>query len=81
MDILFSNHSEVFHLHNWKLSTYLNCLAKHGFLIEQVVEESEYDGEEADVFEEGRFYSAGRARFLNPAFIVKGKKRKAGCVE
>ena len=73
-DILFSNNNETFHLHNWKLSTYLNCLAKHGFLIEQVVEESEYDEKEADVFQEGRFYSAGRARFLNPAFIVKARK-------
>lgn len=68
------NHDNTFHLHNWKLSTYLNCLAKHGFLIERVVEESDYDEKEAEVFQEGRFYSAGRARFLNPSFIVKAKK-------
>lgn len=43
-DIVFSNHDKTFHLHNWKLSTYLNCLAKHGFLIERVVEESAYRG-------------------------------------
>ncbi len=73
-DIVIFNNSEAFHLHNWKLSTYLNCLAKQGFLIEQVVEESAYDEEEANVFQEGRFYSAGRARFLNPAFIVKARK-------
>lgn len=73
-DIIISNNDETFHLHNWKLSTYLNCLAKHGFLIEQVVEESDYDEKEADVFQEGRFYSAGRARLLNPSFIVKARK-------
>ena len=65
---------ESFRRHNWKLSAYLNCLANHGFLIEQVVEESEYDEKEADVFQEGRFYSAGKARLLNPAVIVKARK-------
>ena len=65
---------ESFRRHNWKLSAYLNCLANHGFLIEQVVEESEYDEKEADVFLEGRFYSAGKARLLNPSIIVKARK-------
>ena len=65
---------ESFKRHNWKLSAYLNCLANHGFLIEQVVEESEYDEKEADVFQEGRFYSAGKARLLNPSIIVKARK-------
>lgn len=65
---------ESFRRHNWKLSAYLNCLANHGFLIEQVVEESEYDEKEADVFEDGRFYSAGKARLLNPSIIVKARK-------
>ena len=73
-DILISNNGESFRLHNWKLSTYLNCLANHGFLIEQVVEESAYDEKEADIFEEGKFYSAGRARLLNPSFIIKARK-------
>ena len=73
-EILFSNNGETFHLHNWKLSTYLNCLAKHGFLIEQVIEESDYNENEANIFQEGKFYSAGRARFLNTAFIIKARK-------
>lgn len=73
-EIPFSNNGQAFHLRNRKLSTYLNCLAKHGFLIEQVVEESDYDPKEADVFQEGRIYSAGRARYFNPAFIVKARK-------
>ncbi len=72
--IPISKHNDIFHLNNWKLSTYLNCLARHGFLVEQLVEESEYDEKEAAVFEEGRLYSAGRARFFNPAFIVKARR-------
>ncbi len=63
------------HLHNWKLSTYLNCLANHGFLIEQVVEESSYDPWEADIFQEGKYYSAGLARFINNAILIKARKR------
>ncbi len=73
-EILISNYGEVFHLHNWKLSTYLNCLAKHGFLIEQVVEESEYDEKETNIFHEGEFYSAGRAKNINTAFIINARK-------
>ncbi len=73
-EIPISKNGETFHMRNWKLSTYLNYLAKHGFLIEQVVEESDYDETEANLFQEGRFYSADRARLFNPAFIVKARK-------
>lgn len=62
------------HLRNWKLSSYLNCLAGHGFLIERVVEESSYDPEEAEVFLEGKYYAAGKAKLLNPTVIVKARK-------
>lgn len=73
-DIFIANNENTFCLHNWKLSTYLNCLSNHGFFIEQVVEESEYEEKEADAFQEGRFYAAGRARYMNPAIIVKARK-------
>lgn len=62
-------------LHNWKLSTYLNCLADHGFLIERVVEESFYDPKEADIFREGKYYSAGLARLINNVIIIKAQRR------
>lgn len=62
------------HLKNWKLSSYLNCLSKHGFLIQRVVEESAYEQTEADTFKEGKYYSAGKARLFNPVVIVKSKK-------
>lgn len=73
-DILFCNNDETVRQHNWKLSTYLNCLANHGFLIERVVEESSYEEKEAAMFREGAFYSADRARMINPSFIVKACK-------
>lgn len=62
-------------LYNWKMSTYLNCLADNGFIIERVVEESSYDPKEADIFREGKYYSAGRARLINNAIIIKARKR------
>ncbi len=62
-------------LHNWKLSTYLNCLSNHGFLIEQVIEESAYNPEDADIFQEGKYYSAGLARLINNVIIIKARKR------
>lgn len=61
-------------LKNWRLSSYLNCLAEHGFLIQKVIEESAYDPAEADNFREGKYYSAGKARLINPVVIVKAKK-------
>lgn len=73
-DIIITNEDDIIHMHNWKLSTYLNCLVKHGFAIEQVVEESDYDEKEADIFREGKFYSADRAKLINNVFIVKARK-------
>lgn len=61
-------------LKNWKLSSYLNCLSEHGFLIQRVVEESAYEQTEADTFQEEKYYSAGKARLINQAVIVKAKK-------
>ena len=29
---------------------------------------------EADAFQEGRVYSAGRARLMNPSIVVKARK-------
>ena len=62
------------HLKNWKLSSYLNCLSEHGFLIQRVVEESTYEQAEANLFREGKYYSGGKARLINPVIIVKSKK-------
>lgn len=71
----FAKRNTSLRVHNWKLSTYLNCLANHGFLIEKVVEESSYDSEEADIFRERKYYSAGLARLINNGIIIKARKR------
>ena len=71
----FEKRGSHLRLHNWKLSTYLNCLSNHGFLIEQVVEESAYNPEDADIFQEGKYYSAGLARLINNVIIIKARKR------
>lgn len=62
------------HLHNWKLSSYLNSLVRCGFAIEQLVEQSDYDPAQAEVFQEGKYYSAGLARLLNPVIILKARR-------
>lgn len=62
------------HLKNWKLSSYLNTLIDHGFVIERIVEESVYDLEEAQVFRERKYYSAGLAKLINPVIVVKARK-------
>lgn len=71
----FEKRNASMRLRNWKLSTYLNCLANHGFFIERVVEESSYDPEEADIFREGKYYSAGLARLISNTIIIKTRKR------
>ncbi len=61
-------------IRNWKLSSYLNALADHGFLLQHMVEESAYDPKEAEVFQEGKYYSPGKASLLNLSVILKAKK-------
>lgn len=73
-DIIYSNNCGDIRMHNWKISTYLNCLANHGFLIEQVVEESAYNEKESSTFQEEKFYSARKAKLINPSIIIKAKK-------
>ena len=73
-EITMEKQGSQLRLRNWKLSTYLNCLSSHGFLIEQVVEASDYDPAEADIFREAKYYSAGLARLINNTVIVKARK-------
>lgn len=73
-EVEISKEGNALTLRNWKLSTYLNCLADHGFYLEKVVEESVFDPAEADVFLEGKYYSAGKARLIHPTVIVKARK-------
>ncbi len=62
------------HIRNWKLSSYLNKLAERGFMLQRLVEESVFSPEEARTFQEGKYYSAGKACLFNPAIVVKARK-------
>ena len=61
-------------IHNWKISSYLNKLAERGFLLQRFVEETVVSPEESKEFQEGKYYSAGKAGFINPTIIVKARK-------
>jgi AraC-like DNA-binding protein/SAM-dependent methyltransferase len=53
-----------------KLSTYVNALAKAGFIIEEMIEESDYDILQS---EDGDF--AQKAKMLPVTFVIKARKR------
>ena len=61
-------------IRNWKISSYLNKLAERGFLLQRFVEETVVPPEESKEFQEGKYYSAGKAGFINPTIIVKARK-------
>jgi len=73
-DIELYKFNQTFYMHHWKLSTYINSLANHGFHVERMIEESEYDEKEAEIFREGMYFSADRAKLINPKFIIKARK-------
>lgn len=59
-------------LTNWKLSSYINCLAKYGFKVEQLVEES--DGYSPEASFDGGYYSEHKARYLHHTFVIRARK-------
>lgn len=59
-------------LTNWKLSSYINCLARHGFKTEQMVEGS--DGFSPEAPFDGGYYSEHKARYLHHTFVIKARK-------
>lgn len=67
------------HIKNWKLSSYLNTLARHQFRIEQVVEETtaERTGEACATADHvsGKYYSEEKAGLMNLAFVIKARKQ------
>ena len=56
----------------WKLSSYINALAKHGFKIEQLIEESE-EMDENVVFTD-EYYSKHKAQYIHHSFVIKARK-------
>ena len=59
-------------LTNWKLSSYINALARHRFRIEQLVEDS--DNYAANAPFDGDYYSEHKAGYLHHTFVLKARK-------
>lgn len=59
-------------LRKWKLSSYINSLAKHGFKIEQLVEKSSKNSDYA-VFD-NQYYSEHKAQYIHHSFVLKARK-------
>ena len=65
-------HDSEIILCNRKISTYINALAKAGFMIEQLVEESDTDSEEAV---DKTDIKTRKAKMLPISFCIKARKR------
>ena len=59
-------------LTNWKLSSYINTLAKYGFKIEQLIEDSR-EIDEGVVFTDN-YYSEHKAQYIHHTFVIKARK-------
>ena len=56
---------------NWKLSTYINTLAKNGFKVEYLIENSIKP--ENAVYSK-KYYSEHKAQYINHSFVLKARK-------
>lgn len=56
---------------NWKLSTYINCLARNGFKVECLVEDSK---KVEDALYTERYYSEHKAQYIHHSFVIKARK-------
>ncbi len=56
---------------NWKLATYINSLAKNGFKVECLVEDSK---KEEDALYTEKYYSGHKAQYLHHSFVIKARK-------
>ncbi len=65
-------HGSEIVLCNRKISTYINALAKAGFVIEQLVEESDTDSEEAADLTD---IKTRKAKMMPISFCIKARKR------
>ena len=56
---------------NWKLATYINTLARNGFKIECLVEDSQTDS--SAMYTED-YYSEHKAQYIHHSFVLKARK-------
>lgn len=61
-------------LYNRRMSTYINTLAKAGFVVEQVVEETDKDTIERDCEFTSTYYAPCKAKKFPLSFIIKARK-------
>lgn len=61
-------------VHNRRLSTYINCLADTGFLVQQVVEESNSVALAENVEFSSVYYSPWKAKKFPLSFVIKAQK-------
>ena len=57
---------------HWKMSSYVNCLSKHGFKIERLIEDSIEVSEDVPFTE--KYYSEHKAQYIDHTFIVQARK-------
>lgn len=62
---------EIVMLTNWKLSSYINALAKNGFKVECLIEDSVGD---ADAPYTEKYYSLHKAQYIHHSFVLKARK-------
>lgn len=61
-------------LYNRRLSDYINALSKSGFMVEQLVEETDGETLARDCEFSSRYYSACKAKRFPLSFIIKARK-------
>lgn len=62
------------YLKNWKLSSYINCLAQHGLKVEKLIEQSRLPAGEGRPSGPDPLSSGGCAALINHTFIVLARK-------
>lgn len=61
-------------LYNRKMSTYINALAKSGFAVEQIIEETDKETLERDCEFSSAYYAPCKAKKFPLSFIIKARK-------
>ena len=61
-------------LYNRRLSDYINALAKAGFMVEQLIEETDQDALEREGAFRSNYYSPIKARKFPLSFVLKARK-------
>ncbi|HIW72770.1 MAG TPA: helix-turn-helix domain-containing protein [Firmicutes bacterium] len=73
-DIPLQKAGQPLYLRNWKLSSYINCLARHGMKVEKLLEQSSVPAGETPPAGSGRLDARGCAAYINSTVIVCARK-------